>query len=164
MRPLRWMLSAGMIAAVLAAGVAPPAWGAGDRATPAPAPAAAPTATATKPKAAKATAAKAGTAKANAAKTGTAKAGAAKSTAKPSATTDPTPARDPAGPRTLDEITIEGEIPVPQVLFITARDQRRFLDLRHHRYLKNSQRVGETTVYPSWISVAHGVTPEEPRP
>lgn len=30
--------------------------------------------------------------------------------------------------RTLDAITIEGEIAVPQVLFITARDVRRFRD------------------------------------
>ena len=56
-------------------------------------------------------------------------------------------------PRTLDDINIQGEIPVPQVLFITARDQRRFLDFQHRRYLKNSQRVGETTVLPSWIAV-----------
>ena len=30
--------------------------------------------------------------------------------------------------RTLDAITIEGEIAVPQVLFITSRDTRRFRD------------------------------------
>jgi hypothetical protein len=57
-------------------------------------------------------------------------------------------------PRTLQDIHIEGEIPVPQVLFITARDQRRFLDLQHRRYLKTSQQVGEQTVLPSWIGVA----------
>ena len=57
------------------------------------------------------------------------------------------------GPRTLDDVNIQGEIPVPQVLFITARDQRRFLDFQHRRYLKNSQRVGETTALPSWIAV-----------
>jgi len=56
-------------------------------------------------------------------------------------------------PRTLQDIHIEGEIPVPQVLFITARDQRRFLDLRHRRYLRTSQQVGEQTVFPSWIGV-----------
>jgi hypothetical protein len=66
-----------------------------------------------------------------------------------------------AGPRTLDEINIQGEIPVPQVLFITARDQRRFLDFQHRRYLKNSQRVGETTVLPSWIAVTPGARPQE---
>jgi len=67
-----------------------------------------------------------------------------------------------AGPRTLDEIYIQGEIPVPQVLFITARDQRRFLDFQHRRYLKNSQRIGETTVLPSWIAVTPGARPQEP--
>lgn len=58
-----------------------------------------------------------------------------------------------AGPRTLDDIHIEGEIPVPQVLFITARDQRRFIDLQHGRYLKTSRKVGEETLFPSWIAL-----------
>ena len=57
------------------------------------------------------------------------------------------------GPRRLEDIHIEGEIPVPQVLFITARDQRRFLDFQHRRYLRTSQQVGEQTVLPSWIGV-----------
>ena len=56
-------------------------------------------------------------------------------------------------PRTLQDVHIEGEIPVPQVLFITARDQRRFLDLQHRRYLRTSQQIGEQTVFPSWIGV-----------
>ena len=63
-------------------------------------------------------------------------------------------------PRTLQDIHIEGEIPVPQVLFITARDQRRFLDLQHRRYLKTSQQVDEQTVFPSWI----GMTGNHPTP
>ena len=62
------------------------------------------------------------------------------------------------GPRTLQDIHIEGEIPVPQVLFITARDQRRFLDFQHRRYLRTSQQVGEQTALPSWI----GVTGQQP--
>ncbi len=66
------------------------------------------------------------------------------------------------GARTLQDIHIEGEIPVPQVLFITARDQRRFLDLQHRRYLKTSQQVGEQTVVPTWIGVT-GSAPTESR-
>jgi len=62
------------------------------------------------------------------------------------------------GPRTLQDIHIEGEIPVPQVLFITARDQRRFLDFQLRRYLRTSQQVGEQTALPSWI----GVTGQQP--
>ena len=62
------------------------------------------------------------------------------------------------GTRTLQDIHIEGEIPVPQVLFITARDQRRFLDFQHRRYLRTSQQVGEQTALPSWI----GVTGQQP--
>jgi hypothetical protein len=58
-----------------------------------------------------------------------------------------------AAPRRLEDIRIEGEIPVPQVLFITARDQRRFLDFRHRRYLKNSRQLGEQTVLPQRIQL-----------
>jgi hypothetical protein len=70
-------------------------------------------------------------------------------------------ARKPATPpktaaadaRRLDDIHIEGEIAVPQVLFITARDQRRFLDFQHRRYLKTSVAVGEAATLPSRIAV-----------
>ena len=58
-----------------------------------------------------------------------------------------------SGSRTLDEIHIEGEVAVPQVLFITARDQRRFMDFQNHRYLKTSRQLGESTVYPQWIQL-----------
>jgi hypothetical protein len=58
-----------------------------------------------------------------------------------------------AGPRTLEDIHIEGEIPVPQVLFITARDQRRFLEFQHRRYLRTSRKIGADTALPSWIAV-----------
>ena len=64
-----------------------------------------------------------------------------------------TPGLPPATPRTLQDIHIEGEIPVPQVLFITARDQRRFTQFHHRRYLKSCVKVGEETIYPSRISV-----------
>jgi hypothetical protein len=69
---------------------------------------------------------------------------------KSAASTTPAP---PAGNRTLDEIHIEGEVAVPQVLFITARDQRRYLDFQHRRYLKSSRQLGESTVYPQFIQV-----------
>ena len=57
------------------------------------------------------------------------------------------------GPRTLDDIRIEGEIAVPQVLFITARDQRRFMDFQHHRFLRTSRQIGDSTALPSRIAV-----------
>jgi hypothetical protein len=60
-----------------------------------------------------------------------------------------------AAPRTLDDIRIEGEIPVPQVLFITARDQRRFMDLHHRRYLKSSLEIGERIAFPAALTVVH---------
>lgn len=73
-------------------------------------------------------------------------------------------ARNAAAPRTLEAIRIEGEIPVPQVLFITARDQRRFMDLHHRRYLLNSLEIGERAGFPSALTVvrtpASGATRE----
>ena len=61
-------------------------------------------------------------------------------------------------PRTLDDIHIEGEIPVPQVLFITARDQRRFMEFQHHRYQRTSLELGRATATPTRIVVS------EPKP
>lgn len=64
--------------------------------------------------------------------------------------------------RTLDDIHIEGEIPVPQVLFITARDQRRFLEFQPHRYLRSSRQLAEATLPPGWIVVTRSpLTPAE---
>ena len=65
------------------------------------------------------------------------------------------PARQarPAGLRTLDPIHIEGELPLPQVMFITARDQRRFLEFEHHRYLRTSAELGRATPIPTRVVV-----------
>jgi hypothetical protein len=57
--------------------------------------------------------------------------------------------RTASPPRRLEDIHIEGEVPVPQVLFITARDQRRFMDFHHRRYLRTSQQLGEATALPT---------------
>lgn len=56
-------------------------------------------------------------------------------------------------PRTLDEITIEGEIAMPQVLFITAREPYRFVDTAHRAYLLESEEVRALVVlpFPFWI-------------
>jgi hypothetical protein len=62
-------------------------------------------------------------------------------------------ARPRVGTRMLDDIHIEGEIPVPQVLFITARDQRRFMEFQHHRYQKTSVELGRATATPSRVVV-----------
>ena len=56
-------------------------------------------------------------------------------------------------PRTLEDIHIEGEIPVPQVMFITARDQRRFMEFQHHRYTRTSLELGRGTAMPSRVVV-----------
>ena len=63
-------------------------------------------------------------------------------------------------PRRLADIHIEGEIPVPQVLFITAREQRRFMEFQHHRYWKTSLELGRATATPSRIVVTQP-TPAE---
>jgi hypothetical protein len=62
------------------------------------------------------------------------------------------PAR-PAAARRLEDIHIEGEIPVPQVLFVTGRDQRRFLDFQHRRYMNASAASGRGSAAPTWIRV-----------
>ena len=68
------------------------------------------------------------------------------------ASPSPSPAPGAEG-RRLDDIHIEGEIAVPQVLFITARDQRRFMEFQNRRYLRTSSQLGEATVIPGWILV-----------
>ena len=61
--------------------------------------------------------------------------------------------RPRVAPRILDDIRIEGEIPVPQVLFITARDQRRFMEFQHHRYQVTSLELGRGTPAPRQLVV-----------
>ena len=58
---------------------------------------------------------------------------------------EPAPVRSAAArdDMTLDAITIEGEIDVPQVLFITARDQFRNTDFLHRLFLANVQAIGQ---------------------
>lgn len=51
--------------------------------------------------------------------------------------------------RLLEEIHIEGEMPAPQVLFVTARAQRRLLEPHHARYLPTSLELAERTTLPA---------------
>jgi hypothetical protein len=69
-------------------------------------------------------------------------------------------ARSGGGPRRLEDIHIAGEIPAPQVLFVTARDQRRFMDSKHRQYLRTARQVAEATPLPSGVIV----TRPEPGP
>lgn len=82
-----------------------------------------------------------------------------KSAATVAAKPDAAPARTVAGPRRLEDIHIEGEIPAPQVLFVTARDQRRFTRFHHDRYLKTSAQVGQTTLLPNRVALSPPATP-----
>lgn len=66
------------------------------------------------------------------------------------------PTRPGAAPRKLEDIHIEGEIPAPQVLFVTARDQRRFTRFHHQRYVKTALQVGEETPLPTTIATTRG--------
>ena len=65
----------------------------------------------------------------------------------------PPPGRPPA-PRTLEEVHIEGEIPVPQVLFITARDVRRYRDGLGLKFQLRAIDAGHAAVLPSALRVA----------
>lgn len=55
--------------------------------------------------------------------------------------------------RTLDAINIEGEIAVPQVLFITARDFRRFRDGLGSRYEVSAQDVARAVSLPTRLRI-----------
>jgi hypothetical protein len=62
-----------------------------------------------------------------------------------------TPAEKPVkagATRTLEAITIEGEVAVPQVLFITARDVRRFHDGLGATYQLKAIDVSRATLLP----------------
>jgi hypothetical protein len=62
--------------------------------------------------------------------------------------------------RRLEDFRIEGEIPAPQVLFVTARDPYRFAEFQHRRYLKGSLALGQETVLPARFAlVGHGPFP-----
>jgi len=62
---------------------------------------------------------------------------------------------------TLEDITIEGNVVVPQVLFITARDQKRFLDDLHRQYLPSAATLGRSAALP--VVVCVDMTPYEAR-
>jgi len=76
-----------------------------------------------------------------------------------SATVSGTPRTAPA-PRTLDPVHIEGELDVPEVLFITARDQRRIVGFQHGRYLAGSSALARTTPIPSHVVVDRKASPD----
>jgi hypothetical protein len=55
--------------------------------------------------------------------------------------------------RTLDAIQIEGEVDMPQVLFITAREHYRTMDHLHRNYVKNCSRIGRETQIPKRLGL-----------
>ncbi len=52
------------------------------------------------------------------------------------------------GVRTLDAIQIEGEIAIPQVLFITSRDHPRYRDGLRERYRESALELGRGAQFP----------------
>lgn len=70
----------------------------------------------------------------------------------------PVPAPGIAPPRRLEEIRIEGEIPAPQVLFVTARGQRHLVRFHHRRYLPSSVQVGQAATLPTRLAVSSAVS------
>jgi hypothetical protein len=80
---------------------------------------------------------------------------------------DPAPGKKPAAARRLEDIRIEGDVPVPQVLFVTARDPRRFLDFGHERYRKSSLDVARAVPLPTrvvMVGIGPTVTHKESAP
>jgi len=74
-------------------------------------------------------------------------------TKRPAPADNPARTPRPGGPRTLDAIHIEGELPLPQVMFITARDQRRFLEFENHHYQRSALELGRATPLPSHVVI-----------
>lgn len=64
-----------------------------------------------------------------------------------------TPAAGRSAPRRLEDIHIEGQMPAPQVLFITARDQRRFRGFHHGRYVRSARAIGGDVALPTRLVV-----------
>jgi hypothetical protein len=60
--------------------------------------------------------------------------------------------------KTLDAVTIEGEVRLPQVLFITSRDGERPLDFLAMYAPATSLELGQSTVLPSTIRVVPEAT------
>jgi hypothetical protein len=58
------------------------------------------------------------------------------------------------GIRTIDAINIEGEIAVPQVLFITSRDNRRYRDGLGKQFRMGTLDVARSFVTPDRLCVA----------
>jgi hypothetical protein len=62
--------------------------------------------------------------------------------------------KKPAAVRTIDAITIEGEIAVPQVLFITSRDNRRYRDGLGKQFRMSTTDVARALTAPRSLCVA----------
>ncbi|MCA9755327.1 MAG: hypothetical protein KDA27_05950 [Candidatus Eisenbacteria bacterium] len=62
-------------------------------------------------------------------------------------------------PRTLDEISIEGEVAMPQVLFITAREPYRFPDIAHRGYLVSADDVRSLVTFPIPLWIGRTLAP-----
>jgi len=71
----------------------------------------------------------------------------------PTGVRPPATAKPAGGVRTLDAINIEGEIAVPQVLFITARDTRRFRDGLGAAYRMTALEAARSLTLPGRVRV-----------
>jgi hypothetical protein len=90
-------------------------------------------------------------------------------TAKPDTTAVKRPLTKPVkavvgakGIRTIDAINIEGEIAVPQVLFITSRDNRRYRDGLGKNFRMGTLDVARSLTMPNRLSVAGSQSPKSP--
>jgi hypothetical protein len=60
----------------------------------------------------------------------------------------PKSATKPAAPRTLEEIAIEGQVDLPEVLFISSRERIKTNEFHHRRYLKSAAQIAEAADFP----------------
>ncbi len=62
---------------------------------------------------------------------------------------------------TLDAISIEGEIPLPQVLFISSREQPRYPDMIHRLYLDEYTAIGSAALPVRLLTLPAGLSQME---
>lgn len=64
------------------------------------------------------------------------------------ATTTAKPSANAAQPRTLEEINIQGQVDMPEVLFISSRERIKTNEFHHRRYLKSAAQIAQVAAFP----------------
>ena len=58
------------------------------------------------------------------------------------------PTSKSSAPRTLEDINIEGQVDLPEVLFISSRERIKTNEFHHRRYLKSAAQIAKAAEFP----------------